>query len=180
VSLASHWWFWVLAATLLAGVAAASRRYRELAIAVRRAALRRGLVRLPTGQVLDQMVPGFWTDFSWLAVPAGVWVVLGPWIWGYDQAAGAVPTDAVTGAIVIVVALAGLVFPALWSLNLVAGLWLVVAPWLVGYGDSSGPVGLSDTVAGALVFAAAVSGLAAAERTLRPGGTAIGRIQRRP
>lgn len=177
MGLAGHWWFWTLAAAALVAAAALSGRYRSLAARVRSAALRRGLIQLPAGRSLDQAPRGFWADLSWLAIPAGVWVVLGPWTWGYEDVGGAVATDALTGGAVIALALGGTVFPALWSLNLLAGLWLVTAPWLVGYGDANGPVGLSDSITGVLVSALAIASLSVAERALRPGGRAVGRIR---
>jgi hypothetical protein len=180
--LAENWWFWVLVAVTIGAAALLSARYRTLAAAARRGAIRRSLVELPRGKALRRPSGGFWNDVSWLVLLSGAWVVLGPWTWGYDDAGGAVGTDTVTGALVIAVALAAIVFPALWTLELVAGLWLVVAPWLVGYGDANGPVGLSDAAAGVLIFAVAIAALSAAQRALRPspGTNAIGRLRRPP
>jgi SPW repeat len=179
VGFAGHWWFWVLAAAALVAAGAFSGRYRMLAARLRGAAQKRGLIKLPAGRSLDQKPRGFWSELSWLAVAAGIWVVLGPWIWGYDDVGGAVATDALTGGAVIVLAIGGIVYPALWSLNLLAGLWLVTAPWLVGYGDANGPVGLSDSIAGVLVSVLAIASLSVAERALRPGGRVVGRIRPR-
>jgi hypothetical protein len=100
-----------------------------------------------------------------------------PWIGGYDDADGALAVDLATGALVVLVTLAGILFPALWTLNLLLGLWLVIAPWLVGYGDADGPVGLSDSLTGLLLCAIALAGISSAQRALRPGQSgAIGRI----
>jgi hypothetical protein len=182
VPLADNWWFWVLVAVALALTVALSGRYRSLASAARRSAVRRGLVELPRGQALRQPSGSFWDDLSWVAPLAGVWVVLGPWTWGYDGAGGAIETDVLSGGLVIVVALAAIVFPALWTLEMIGGLWLVLAPWLVGYGNENGPVGLSDAIAGVVIFAVAIAALAAAQRALRPssGGTAFGTLRRPP
>jgi hypothetical protein len=182
VPLAENWWFWVLAGLMIAAAARLSARYRALTSAMRRGAVRRGLVALPRGKALRRSSGGFWDDVSWLVLLAGAWVGLGPWTWGYDDAAGAIETDVVSGALVIGIAVAAIVFPALWTLELITGLWLVLAPWLVGYGDTDGPVGLSDTTAGVLVFAVAVAALVAAQRALRssPGASAIGRLRRFP
>jgi hypothetical protein len=169
----------MLAAAALVVAGALSGHYRAFAAKIRVAALRRGLIELPAGRSLEQTPRGLWSDLSWLAIAAGIWVVLGRWIWGYEDVAGAIATDALTGGAVIALALGGIVFPALWSLNLLAGLWLVTAPWLVGYGDANGPVGLSDSLTGVLVSALAIAGLAGAERALTRGGRAIGRIHPR-
>jgi hypothetical protein len=179
--LAENWWFWALAAAALVGLAASSPAYRALVLRARRSALRRGLIALPPGRTLPQTPRGFWSDPSWLAFPAGVWVALSPWIWAYDDIDGAIPADVATGAAVIAIALAGILFPALWALNALAGMWLVTAPWLVGYGDANGPVGLSDSALGLLISATAIASLVAAERQLGAGGGpgAIGRIRPR-
>lgn len=182
VPLSDNWWFWLLVVAALAAAVGFSRRYRSLAAAARRGAVRRGLVELPSGRALRQPSGSFWDDLSWLALLAGIWVLLGPWTWGYDGAAGAIETDVASGTLVMVIALAAIVFPALWTLDMIAGLWLVLAPWIVGYGDANGPVGLSDTLAGALIFAVAIAALSAAQRALRPsgGGRAIGRLRPPP
>jgi hypothetical protein len=115
-----------------------------------------------------------------LACLLGVWVVASPWIWGYADVDGAIATDVVTGAVIAVIALAGVAFPALLSVNVLAGLWLTTAPWLVGFGTDSGPVGLSDTVAGIATCALALHGMTAATRRPRPTEPGpIGRIPRR-
>jgi hypothetical protein len=178
MALAGRWWFWPLTAIAVACAGLLARSYPGLVLRVRRRALEKGLVRLGPGQRLaSRPTRG---DLSWLALPAAVWIAAGPWIWGYDDAPGAVGADIATAAAVLTVALAAIVFPALLSLELVAGLWLVLAPWLVGYGDNGGPVGLSDVSAGLVVCAAALTGLAAAERqapSARGGG--VGRLPRR-
>jgi hypothetical protein len=174
---AAHWWFWIAAAAAAALALASSGPYRSIVLKVRRAAVRRGLVELPPGRALQSRDQGFWSNLSWVGFPAGAWVALSPWIWGYDGVDGAVTTDVITGAAVIAVAAAGIVFPAFWALNALAGLWLVTAPWIVGYGDTHGPVGLSDTIVGLLITTVAIATLAAAERQITQGGAGpIGRI----
>jgi hypothetical protein len=178
--LADNWWFWALVALVLVGAIASRDRYARGVARLRRAALGLGLIALPPGQTLAGGARAG-RDVSWIGLLAGIWVVLGPWIWGYDDVDGALATDAVTGGLVIGLALAGTVFPALWALNVLAGLWLVVAPWLVGYGDANGPVGLSDTLAGIVIAAVALAVLAEAERAVRPGAGPgpVGRIRPR-
>jgi hypothetical protein len=178
--LADHGWYWALTAAVLLAAVALSSSYRALAAKARAASVRRGLVKLPTDHSLPRTPRGFWSDLSWLALAAGLWVVVAPWTWGYQDVDGAIATDVVSGAIVIALTVAAIVFPVLWALALLAGLWLVTAPWIVGYGDANGPTGLSDTIAGILICAVAIACLAASQRALRPGGaTAIGRIRPR-
>jgi hypothetical protein len=176
---ANEWEFWALVTVILLAAFALNSRYRVLTARARRQAVSRGLVALPSGQALDRAPRSFSADLSWLALLAGVWVMLAPWIWGYHDADGAITTDVVTGALVVALTLAAIVLPGLWTLNVLAGLWLVVAPWIVGYGDANGPVGLSDTIAGIVICAVSIASLVTSERAVRPGqGNAIGRIRR--
>jgi hypothetical protein len=178
--IADEWWYWLVVAAVLLGAAGFSGRYRDLTAKARAGAVRRGLVELPPGRTIRTQPAGFWSDVSWIALAAGVWVVLAPWTWGYDDVDGAIATDVVTGGILIALTLAAMVFPALWGLCMFAGLWLVIAPWIVDYGDAHGPVGLSDTAAGVLTCAVAVVSLVTSERALRSGDArAIGRIRPR-
>jgi hypothetical protein len=173
-------WFWLAAVAVLGVAAAASGPYRRLALRVRRAAVRRGAVSLPPGRDLRADPVGGAPDLSWLAYLVALWVAVGPWTWGYDDVAGAVTTDLVTGGCVALLALGAILLPALWALETLAGLWLVTAPWVVGYGDANGPVGLSDSLAGVVLIVAALSGLGAASRSLRPGSPgALGRTRSR-
>ena len=165
-------------ASTLAAAAASAGTYRALVASARRIAVRRGLVELPPGHTLAD-ASNMTAEFSWVALLVAVWVAIAPWTWGYDDTAGTVATDVATGAAVIVLTVASIVFPALSALNLVAGLWLVIAPWLVGYGDSGGPVGLSDSLAGLVLCAVAIASLVAAERAATPGQRAVGRIRLR-
>jgi SPW repeat len=115
-----------------------------------------------------------------LSIGLGAWVSASPWIWGYDDVDGTIATDVVTGALIAVVALAGLAFPALMALNVLAGLWLVTAPWLVGYGTHGGPVGLSDVIAGLAACVLALLALSSATRrraAAQPGP--VGRVPSR-
>jgi len=177
--LTDKWWFWVLSGALVAVAALGSAHYRGLAARARDLALKRRLVEAGSGRRIDTRPGGFWSDLSWLSLLLGVWVAASPWIWGYDHVHGAVAADVVTGAAVVVVTLAGIVFPPLNALTIVAGLWLVLAPWIVGYGDEGGPVGLSDTLAGVMIAAFGVAALSAAAKRIAPGASMpIGRVRR--
>jgi hypothetical protein len=175
MGLADDWWFWALAGLALIPLAALARRWDSLVFRARRWTIARGLVSLGPGQALAR--PARIRDPSWLAIPIALWVGAGPWIWGYDDSDGAVATALITAAAVLLLAVGGVVFPALWALELVVALWLVVAPWLVGYGDEGGPVGLSDTICGLLLAAVSVAALSAAERRLRTSAGGIGRLR---
>ncbi len=175
-----EWWFWALSGSFAAIGVAREPAYRRWAARLRAAAAARGLTGPGPGREIDPTPGGPGSELSWLAFLAGAWIVLGPWIWGYADVDGAVACDVATGALVLVVAAAGILFPALLSLNLLAGTWLMTAPWLVGYGTDGGPVGLSDVTAGLLVCALALHGLVMGARRARPAqAQAIGRLPRR-
>jgi hypothetical protein len=181
VNLAAKPWIWLLVAATLVGAAASSGAYRRSTARMRRWAVRRGLVSVPAGRELAPPPEGALSDLSWLAFPAAAWVIAAPWIWGYDSSNDAVLTDVVTGAAVLALAVGAILFPALGGLEALAGLWLVVAPWVVGYGNANGPIGIADSVSGVVIAVAAVSGMSAAARSLRPGtGGAVGRLHSRP
>jgi hypothetical protein len=177
--LADDWWFWAVAGAVLGFSAGVSGRLRGWSASLRRAALERGLVEAGPGRHLDLRVRGFWSDLWWLSVLLGAWVVVSPWIWGYENVAGAIAADAVTGGAVIGISLGGIVFPSLNALSVLAGTWLLVAPWVVGYGDEGGPVGLSDAFAGLAIAALGVAALTSAARRVAPGAPMpIGRVRR--
>jgi hypothetical protein len=175
--LAERWWFWALVAVAAVAIAATEPRWRGATAALRAAAYRRRLVEAEVGMAVDPGPGGRWSE-PWLpAFAVGLWICASPWIWGYDDVHGAITADVVTGGLIALVTLAGVLFPALLALNLLAGLWLTTAPWLVGYGTGGSAVGLSDTVAGVVTCVLALRGMTAAMRRLRaaqPGP--IGRI----
>jgi SPW repeat-containing protein len=175
--LAERWWFWVLAATAAVAIVATEPRWRRATAALRAAAYRRRLVEAEPGMAVDPGPGGRWSEPSLPGLAVGLWICASPWIWGYDDVDGAIATDLVTGGLIAIVTLAGVLFPALLALNLLAGLWLAIAPWLVGYGRDDGAVGLSDTVAGLVTCVLALRGMTAATSRIRaaqPGP--IGRI----
>jgi hypothetical protein len=179
--LADDWWFWLLAGAVVVASALASGRIRELNAAILRLALQRRLVEGGTGRHVDTRPRGFWSDLSWVSILLGAWVVASPWIWGYNDVDGAVSADAVTGGAVVLLTLAGIVYPSLNALTLLAGMWLVLAPWILGYGSEDGPVGLSDVIAGLSIAALGVAALAAASKRITPGAPMpVGRVGRPP
>jgi hypothetical protein len=177
--LADKWLFWLAAGVVLGLSALSAGRFRAWSASLRRAALARRLVEAGPGRHLDVRTGGFWSDLSWLSVLLGTWVVASPWIWGYEDARGAIATDAVTGGAVIALTLVGIVLPSLNALSVLAGLWLVLAPWIVGYGSEDGPVGLSDVLAGLAISALGVAALTSATRRIAPGAPLpVGRVRR--
>jgi hypothetical protein len=177
--LADEWWFWLVVGAVLVLAVLAAGRMREWSASLRRAALARQVVEAGPGRRVEVRVGGFWSDLWWLSALLGAWVIVSPWIWGYDDAGGAIAADAVTGGAVVALTLAGIVFPSLNALSILAGLWLVVAPWVVGYGDDGGPVGLSDVLAGIAISAVGIAALSSATRRIAPGAPMpVGRVRR--
>jgi hypothetical protein len=176
---ADRWWFWALTGLVLAGAIAANGAYRRGAAGLRRWALAHRIVDPGAGRRLDPGPGGFWGELTWLLVLMGVWVALSPWIWGYDGEPGAVATDLSAGGALVVLSVAGIVFPGFLVLDVLIGTWLAIAPWLVGYGSHDGPVGLSDSIAGlATVTVALVTLSAAAGRTRPAQPQAVARVRR--
>jgi hypothetical protein len=173
-------WFWALVAALTVALVSSERGWRRAASRIRARAVRRRLVEERAAQTIETDPAGPWSEPSLPGLLVGLWVCAAPWIWGYEDADGALAADLVTGSVIALVSLAGIVFPALLALNLLAGLWLTVAPWLVGYGNEGGAVGLSDTIAGIVTCGLALRGLSAATRRPRAGPPGpIGRMPRR-
>jgi hypothetical protein len=173
-------WFWALVAAMVAALVLSEPWWRRMAAAVRAGAVRRRIVAEGAGRAVETAPAGPWSEPGVPGFLLGLWVCASPWVWGYEDADGAVATDLVTGGAIALIFLAGIVFPALLALNLLAGLWLAIAPWLVGYGNGGGSVGLSDTFAGIATCGLALRGLSVASRRLRaaPPGP-VGRIPRR-
>ncbi len=126
MGLATHWWFWCLAAAFAAGSLVLSRRYPELVLRARRLALHRRLVEVGPGQAL-RPPSSAGHDPSWLVFPLALWLGASPWIWGYDGEPGAIASDLVTAAAVLLVALAAIVLPALWTLETLVAIAALVA-----------------------------------------------------
>ena len=159
--LADKWWFWVLAC-----VAVGRRGARELALPGTRGTGPRPGARAAAGRAGRRPADRHARRAASGPICPGCRSCSAP---GSRHRRGSGdttasterwPTDLVTGAAVVVLTLAGIVFPSLNALTVVAGLWLVLAPWLVGYGDEGGPVGLSDAVAGVVIAALGLAALA--------------------
>ena len=74
---------------------------------------------------------------SMLNIIAGIWLIIAPFILGYANIAGALWSDIIVGAAVIIFALVRSTGDphttwASWA-NLVLGIWLIIAPFAIGY-----------------------------------------------
>ena len=76
--------------------------------------------------------PKQWEDWSsWIL---GIWLVLSPWMFFYDQETRAMENAVVIGAIILIAEVVELSIFRDWEewINVAAGAWLVVSPWVLG------------------------------------------------
>ena len=72
---------------------------------------------------------------SWINMAIGVWVLLSPWLLGFNQSGRPTWTAVVTGlaiTVVAAVAAARSAPTAAWG-NVLLAMWLFASPWVVGY-----------------------------------------------
>jgi hypothetical protein len=127
----------------------------------------------PVARPLEASEPRGWRDavvlFSGLNALAGVWLIIAPWVLGYE-AGDPKWNDVVFGGVIVILALfrAGGAFRD-WGLSLfnaLVGVWLFVAAFTI---DASGVASWNDVILGVIVF---VFGIASATAS---GGAAEGR-----
>lgn len=79
-----------------------------------------------------------WT--SGINIVAGLWLIIAPFVLGYEGIQAALWNDVLVGIIVAAFAVARvarpLMNPSLSWLNALLGLWLIVAPFVLGYGGA--------------------------------------------
>jgi hypothetical protein len=77
-----------------------------------------------------------WT--SGINIIAGLWLIIAPFLLGYDAIQAALWNDVIVGIIVAAFAVARvarpLMNPGLSWINALLGLWLIVAPFVLAYG----------------------------------------------
>lgn len=82
---------------------------------------------------------------SGLDVLAAAWLIVSPWVLGYQAVSSATSNDVLFGAIICILALVrtlGAVRAAALSwTNAILGLWFVISPWVLGYSH----VGMATT-----------------------------------
>jgi hypothetical protein len=75
--------------------------------------------------------PKQWEDWaSWLL---GIWLVLSPWAFFYDQESRAMENAVAIGVLILVAEVVELSIFRDWEewINVAAGAWLVVSPWVL-------------------------------------------------
>jgi hypothetical protein len=96
-----------------------------------------------------------WTD----AVNAvlGVWLVVSPWLMGYQDASAAMWNAVIVGAALVAAALGAIFVPRAWEEWTEGGLavWLVASPWLLGFAAMEAAM-LTAVATGVVIFALAL------------------------
>lgn len=96
-----------------------------------------------------------WTD----AVNAvlGVWLVVSPWLMGYQDVSAAMWTAVIVGAALVAAALGAIFVPRAWEEWTEGGLavCLIASPWLLGF-STMGAAMLTAVCTGVVIFALAL------------------------
>jgi hypothetical protein len=96
---------------------------------------------------------------SLLALLAGLWLFISPWIYGAYGNADAW-NSWIAGALVLLFALVRFNRPShtrpSW-LNSILGIWIFLSPWVYGYTGSAGRT-INSLIIGIVVFCAAIAG----------------------
>lgn len=96
-----------------------------------------------------------WTD----AVNAvlGVWLVVSPWLMGYQDSSVAMWNAIIVGMALVAAALGAIFVPRAWEEWTEGGLavWLVASPWLLGFATMEAAM-LTAVVTGVVIFALAL------------------------
>ncbi len=76
--------------------------------------------------------PKQWED--WASWGLGIWLVLSPWTFFFDQETRAMENAVAVGVLILVAEVVELSIFRDWEewINVVAGAWLAVSPWVLG------------------------------------------------
>src|SRR5215472_6136327 len=96
---------------------------------------------------------------SFLAVLAGLWFFLSPWIWGvyWNHTAW---NSWIAGALIFIFAVSRMIHPGATILswfNVALGVWTFASPWIFGYVDGTGRF-VNSLCVGFIVFCTAIVG----------------------
>jgi SPW repeat len=99
--------------------------------------------------------PKHWQDV--VNAVLGLWVIISPWVLGFDGSSMAMSNAVVVGVLLVATALGAVFVPRAWEEWTEAGigLWLVVSPWILGFSGHRNAM-LSTVIAGAIVVAMAL------------------------
>ena len=99
--------------------------------------------------------PKHWQDLVNAAL--GVWVVVSPWVLGFEGSSIAMSNAVVVGLALVAAALGAAIVPRAWEewTEAALGLWLFVSPWILGFSGNRNAM-LSTMIAGLVVMALAL------------------------
>jgi len=72
----------------------------------------------------------------------GLWMLISPWVLGYQGETTAMWNAVVLGILIGAVAIGALAQPKAWEewANVVLGIWLVISPWVLGFSTMREPM----------------------------------------
>src|SRR6187431_1831815 len=78
--------------------------------------------------------PKHWQDAANASL--GIWLILSPWVLGFQGMSMAMSNAVVMGLALVAVALGAMLLPQAWEewSEGALGLWLLASPWLLGFG----------------------------------------------
>ena len=65
----------------------------------------------------------------------GAWLVLSPWVLGYQGETAAMANGVIVGLALVATALGAIFMPRAWEewTEVVLGLWMIASPWILGF-----------------------------------------------
>lgn len=96
-----------------------------------------------------------WQDL--VNILLGVWIVISPWVLGFQDVTAAMANAAVVGLALIATALGAIFKPRAWEewTEGALGVWLIASPWLLGFSTHSEAL-MAMLLTGAAVMALAL------------------------
>ncbi len=109
---------------------------------------------------------------SIIALLAGIWLFLSPWVYGAYMSPNAW-NSWIVGAVIVIFAAIRLSSPAtsgLGWINCLLGIWTFVSPWIYGYTMTTGRF-INSLCVGVVVFVAALASVGTTFHTQHPEAT---------
>ena len=83
----------------------------------------------------------------------GAWLLLSPWILGYNGEAAAMPNAVIVGIALVAAALGAMLLPRAWEewTEAALGLWLMASPWVLRFNGNADAM-LTAVITGLVVL----------------------------
>jgi hypothetical protein len=87
----------------------------------------------------------------------GAWLVLSPWVLGYQGETAAMVNGVIVGLALIATALGAIFMPRAWEewTEVALGVWMIVSPWILGFGGIQAAM-WSAVISGLVIVALAM------------------------